>query len=223
MKFGNRSNRNVLVAGVLLIAIGFIIMNLEDADNGMGPLALTLAPILILSGYGLGIASIFHGNVSMNKWKNQLPFLAAGWSVFLVSLFVYVITLEDTASLWDCAEFIACAYKLQVPHAPGAPLFLMIGRVFSLFALDDNLMVAYWVNMSSAVSSALAVMFTFWIVVMLGRRIDRNASKFSLITAAFVAAFSIAFADSFWFSAVEAETYAMAILFLVVCFWAILK
>ena len=96
MSFSNKGNRILLLASVAFIAFGFILMKAEAAKNGMGPLALTLAPILILNGYGLGIASIFHGNVSMNKWKNQLPFLAAGWSVFLVSLFVYVCSLVST-------------------------------------------------------------------------------------------------------------------------------
>lgn len=206
-----------------MISVGFIVMKLDPAEYGLGFLALTVAPALVVLGFVVGILSIFHGTFSIDRIKYQLSFLIVGWATFIVSFIVYVITLEETASLWDCAEFIACAYKLQVPHAPGAPLFLMIGRLFSLFALGDKMMVAYWVNMTSAISSAVTVMFTFWSVVMLGKRIAPESSDFSLILAGIIGAFSIAFADSFWFSAVEAETYAMATMFLIICFWAILK
>ena len=171
----------------------------------------------------MGMISIFRNPINWGKWKSQLQFLISGWAVFIVSFIVYMLTLEETASLWDCSEFIACAYKLQVPHAPGAPLFLMIGRVFSLFSFGDRMEVAYWINMTSALSSAFAVMFTFWTVVMLGKKIRSSANDFSLILAGLVGALTIAFADSFWYSAVEAETYAMATLFLAICFWAILK
>jgi hypothetical protein len=212
-----------LLLGLALIIVGFIVMKLEPAEFGLGFLALTIAPILILSGYILGIKSIFPKSICIDKWKQDAPFLISGWATFFVSLTVYVLTLEETASLWDCAEFIACAYKLQVPHPPGTPLFLMIGRTFSMFALGDNMKVAFWINMSSAVSSAVSVMFVFWSVVMLGRRINSKASKFALTLSGLVGGFSIAFADSFWFSAVEAETYAMATMFLAICFWAILK
>ena len=198
-------------------------MKLEPAPQGYGPWALIVAPILVLSGFILGIVSIFSGPKISITWKNQSMFLVVGWLVFGFSFIIYMITLEETASLWDCAEFIACAYKLQVPHAPGAPLFLLVGRMFSLLAFGDEMTVAYWVNVTSALSSAFTVMFTFWTVIMLARKLHISASKFGLILAGLVGAFSIAFADSFWFSAVEAETYAMATLFLIVAFWAILK
>ncbi|MCK5281408.1 MAG: DUF2723 domain-containing protein, partial [Cyclobacteriaceae bacterium] len=198
-------------------------MKLESGEYGLGFMALTIAPILVLSGYVIGIISIFHGTIRTVKWKSEMPFLIGGWVVFFISLIIYILTLEETASLWDCSEFIACAYKLQVPHAPGAPLFLMIGRIFSLLSLGNRMEVAFWVNMTSAMSSALAVMFTFWSVVMLGRRLKSKATDFTLILAGAIGAFSIAFADSFWYSAVEAETYAMAALFIAINFWAILK
>jgi MFS family permease len=213
----------ILLTSLALIAVGFISMKLEPAAHGFGPWALTAAPLLVIAGFTLGHISIFYGAENKFFLKTDRPFLIAGWASFVASLAVYLITLEETASLWDCAEFIACAYKLQVPHAPGAPLFLIIGRLFSMLAFGNTQLVAYWVNVSSAVSSALAVMFAFWSVVMLGRKAHAGASTPSLIIAGSVGAFTIAFADSFWYSAVEAETYAMATLFLIVCFWAILK
>ncbi len=223
MQYFNKKNRLFLIISLLLISIGFVCMKLESGEYGLGFLALTIAPTLVISGYIMGFISIFHGAIHWGKWKSQLLFLISGWAVFFISLAVYVLTLEETASLWDCSEFIACAYKLQVPHAPGAPLFLMIGRIFSLLSFGNRMEVAYWINMSSALSSAFAVMFTFWSVIMLGRRLKSNATDFSLILAGAVGAFTIAFADSFWYSAVEAETYAMATLFVAIIFWAILK
>ena len=218
-----KKNAFILYVSLFLLALGFLLMKLEPAPHGYGPLALTVAPLPIVSGFSLGVFAIFFGTIDVKAWKSQRPILIAGWAVFLVSLVVYMRTLEDTASLWDCAEFIACAYKLQVPHAPGAPLFLMIGRIFSFLAFGDRLQVAYWINTSSALSSALTVMFTFWTVVMLGRKIKPNADNFTLTLSGITGSLVIAFADSFWFSAVEAETYAMATFFFVLVFWAILK
>src|SRR5690606_9290411 len=86
-----------------------------------------------------------------------------GWLTFLIASLVYIITLEPTASYWDCGEFISAAYKLQVVHQPGAPLFLMIGKIFSLFASGPET-VAFWVNVSSALSSSATIMFLFWTI-----------------------------------------------------------
>ena len=132
-----KKNKGLLILSLVFVIIGFIIMKLEPAAHGFGPWALIVAPTIILSGYLLGFVSIFHGAIHFDKhwWKD--PYLTWGWIVFLIALVVYTITLEETASLWDCSEFIACAYKLQVPHAPGAPLFLMIGRIFSLLSFGD--------------------------------------------------------------------------------------
>src|SRR5688572_11772243 len=93
-----------------------------------------------------------------------------GWVVFLISLAVYTITIEPTASFWDCGEFIACSYKLLVPHPPGAPLFLLIGRLFSMLAADEN-SVAVMVNMVSALSSAFTILFLFWTITYLARKL----------------------------------------------------
>src|SRR4051812_28579529 len=93
-----------------------------------------------------------------------------GWLIFLIATAVYVLTVEPTASFWDCGEFIACAFKLQVPHPPGAPLFLLLGRLFSFLALGDVTRVAFWVNMISVLSSSFTVLFLFWSITLLSKR-----------------------------------------------------
>ncbi|KYG83342.1 glycosyltransferase family 117 protein [Roseivirga echinicomitans] len=153
-----------------------------------------------------------------------------GWAVFIASLIVYILTLEETASFWDSGEFIAIAYKLEVSHPPGAPLYMLIGRMFSLFAFGDVTQVAYWINMVSAVSSAFAVLFLYWTIVMLGRKLinaelgnETHVQKILLAGAGVVGAMSFAFTDSFWFSAVEGEVYGMSSFFTAFVFWAMLK
>lgn len=148
-----------------------------------------------------------------------------GWAVFAVALVVYSLTLESSVSLWDCGEFISAAYKLQVVHPPGAPLFLMVGRLFALLS-PDPAHVGFWVNMLSAVSSAGCVMFTFWITTHFAQKLvaEDNANRNTLIIGAgVVAALTNTFLDSFWFSAVEAEVYAMSSFFTSLTFWAILR
>ena len=93
--------------------------------------------------------------------------IIGGWIAFLTALVTYILTVEPTASYWDAGEFIACSSKLQVPHPPGAPFFLLTGRMFSLLGGDDPTRIAYWVNMLSVVSSAFFVMFIFWIITHL--------------------------------------------------------
>ena len=156
-----------------------------------------------------------------------------GWSAFLVAAIVYTLTLEPTASFWDCGEFISAAFKLQVVHQPGAPLFLMIGRIFSLLAGDDLSRVAYWVNMSSALASAATILFLFWTITALTKKIflRSNGSNEKLtptqliiiMGSGMVGALAYTFSDSFWFSAVEAEVYALSSLCTAIVFWAILK
>lgn len=218
-----KRNIQLLLLSLSLITAGFLVMKFDPSESAYGFWALTIGPVMVVVGFIFGIISVFHDMNLIACWKGQWKMLIAGWSIFVVSFAVFQNTMEQTASLWDCAEFIACAYKLQVPHAPGAPLFLMIGRIFTLFSFGEVTKVAYWVNMTSVLSSAVTVMFVFWSIVMLARKINPKSSDFSLMLAGSVGASSIAFADSFWFSAVEAETYAMATLFLVVCFWSILK
>ena len=154
--------------------------------------------------------------------------LALGWLSFLVAAFVFISTMEPTVSFWDCGEFIATAYKLQVGHPPGAPLFLMIGRLFSLFSTPEN--VAYSVNLISALSSAFTILFLFWTISALGKKLLKKKSEelsmgeiSVVLGSALVGALAYTFSDTFWFSAVEAEVYAMSSLFTAIVFWAILR
>lgn len=153
-----------------------------------------------------------------------------GWLVFGIATLVYWLTVEPTASFWDCGEFIAASYKLQVPHPPGAPMFLLINRMFSFFALGDVSRVAYWINISSVLCSSFSILFLFWSISLLGRKILKvTASTISvsqayvLLGSSAIGALAYTFSDSFWFSAVEAEVYAMSSFFTAFVFWAILK
>jgi len=154
-----------------------------------------------------------------------------GWLVFAVALITYWLTMEETASYWDCGEFIAVSYKLQVPHPPGAPLFLLMGRIFSFLAMGDVTRVAYWINFMSVLASAFTILFLFWSITLFGRKM-MGLSKDSEITtdqtwvlmgAGLVGALAYTFSDSFWFSAVEAEVYAMSSFFTAFVVWGILK
>ncbi len=155
----------------------------------------------------------------------------AGWAIFLVAIATYMLTLEPTASLWDCGEFIACADKLQVPHPPGAPFFLLTGRMFSFFAGGDVTKVAYWINTMSALSSAFTVLFLFWSITLLARKMVKKTTDgaysvgegIAILGAGAIGALALTFSDSFWFSAVEAEVYAMSIFFTAFVVWAMLK
>ncbi len=161
-----------------------------------------------------------------------------GWIAFLISAAVYLLTLEPTVSLWDCGEFIASAFKLQVGHPPGAPLFMILARFFSLFAGSDVTKVAFMVNALSAIASALTVMFLYWTITHLAWRLLRyrmNNSvssdedsislkdKIIILGSGLVGALAYTFTDTFWFSAVEGEVYATSSLFTAVVFWAVLK
>ncbi len=153
-----------------------------------------------------------------------------GWLVFVLATTVYALTVEPTASFWDSGEFIATSYTLGVPHAPGAPLYLLIGRLFSFLAMDNPLQVAYWVNMLSVLCSGLTVMFLFWIITLLGQKILKvqhgviNLKQtIQLIGSGIIGALAFTFSDTFWFSAVEAEVYAMSILFTALVVWAMLR
>ncbi|MEN8158196.1 MAG: DUF2723 domain-containing protein [Bacteroidota bacterium] len=155
--------------------------------------------------------------------------LLLGWTSFLIALVVYFLTLEPTVSLWDCGEFIASSYKLQVGHPPGAPLFMMIGRVFSLFASDTG-QVAKMINAVSAFASAFTILFLFWTITHLLKKILTRpdqamtlSTRIIILGGAFTGAMAYTFSDTFWFSAVEGEVYATSSLFTAVVFWAILK
>lgn len=160
--------------------------------------------------------------MTFNKTNNLI-----GWLLFLCSTALYLFTLESTASYWDSGEFIAASYKLEIPHPPGAPLFLLIGRLWSLMALGNVEWVAYAVNALSAVTSGLAVMFLYWSIVMIAdkllKKISNQPSPGLLIASGVVGALSFAFSDSFWTSATETEVYAFSIFLTALVFWAILK
>ncbi|AMM51627.1 glycosyltransferase [Rufibacter sp. DG15C] len=154
-----------------------------------------------------------------------------GWLVFAVATITYILTLEPTASFWDAGEFIACSYKLLVPHPPGAPFYLLLGRIFSLFAFGDVTQVAWWVNMLSALSSSFTVLFLFWTITILARKLlvqDRTVEPtmgqtIAIMGSAAVGALAFTFSDSFWFSAVEAEVYALSAFFTAFVVWAMLR
>lgn len=161
--------------------------------------------------------------MTFKKWNTYL-----GWSVFLIATIVYFVTAEPTVSLWDCGEYITAAYKLEVGHPPGAPLFMVLGRLFSFFASPEN--VAVWINRLSGLSSSLTILFMFWSVTMLGKKIILNrkselslGDKIAILASSTVGSLAYTFSESFWFSAVEGEVYAMASLFTAIVFWAILK
>lgn len=154
----------------------------------------------------------------------------SGWTVFMVAAVTYLMTIEPTASLWDCGEFIASAFKLEVGHPPGNPVFMVMARFFTLFAGGDVSNVAAMVNAMSALVSALTILFLFWTITHLARKIlIKNEDQFNsgriiaVIAAGIVGALAFTFSDSFWFSAVEGEVYATSSLFTAVVFWAILK
>ncbi|MDP4184492.1 MAG: DUF2723 domain-containing protein [Bacteroidota bacterium] len=152
-----------------------------------------------------------------------------GWIVFCISTFVYILTLEPTVSWWDCGEFIPSAYKLEVCHPPGAPLYLLLGRFFSLFAFSKA-QVALAVNLLSALASSFTVLFLFWTITHISRRIicakDGQITPsriIAIIGAGVVGSLAFAFSDTFWFSAVEAEVYALSSFFTAITFWAVLR
>lgn len=152
-----------------------------------------------------------------------------GWFVFVIASYVYFSTIEPTASWWDCGEYIATAYKLQVGHPPGAPFFQLMGRFFSLFAFGDTAKVALMVNIMSALFSSLTILFLFWSITALVRKVvikDEEYSDgriFTVLGGGLVGALAYTFSDSFWFSAVEGEVYAMSSFFTALVFWSILK
>ena len=153
-----------------------------------------------------------------------------GWLTFLIAAFVYCSTIEPTASFWDCPEFITTGYRLEVGHPPGAPFFMLTANLFSQFASDAT-QVARMVNYMSALMSGACIMFLFWSVTHLLRKlvVKEDSTEISLpkvitiIGSGLVGAFAYCFSDTFWFSAVEGEVYAFSSLFTAVVFWLILK
>ena len=158
-------------------------------------------------------------NFNFNKWNTIL-----GWTAFAIALITYSLTVEPTMSFWDCGEYISTAAKLEVGHPPGAPLFQILGAFFAMFAFNKET-VALMVNMLSVFSSAFTILFMFWSSTILLKKIisqyteiDKNKA-IVILGSSFVGSLAFTFSDSFWSSAVEAEVYAMASLFIALLFW----
>ncbi|GAA3601651.1 DUF2723 domain-containing protein [Flavivirga amylovorans] len=156
---------------------------------------------------------------NFKKWNTVL-----GWFSFLIALVTYTLTVEPTVSFWDAGEYILTSSKLQVGHPPGAPLFQMFGAFFSIFALEPS-QIGWVMNMMSAVSSAFTILFMFWTITLLlkklvGNNEDLNKSQsMAILGSGLVGSLAFTFTDSFWFNAVETEVYAMATLIMAILFW----
>ena len=151
-----------------------------------------------------------------------------GWGIFVVAAIVYLMTIEPTASFWDCGEFITTAYRLEVGHPPGAPLFMILGRLFTMLA-PSTASIPVMVNIMSALASAFTILFLFWSITHLARKIigsgenETLSELIAILGAGAVGALAYTFSDTFWFSAVEGEVYGTSSLFTALVFWAILK
>lgn len=152
-----------------------------------------------------------------------------GWLVFAIAYITYLLTMEATASLWDCGEFLSTAYRLEVGHSPGAPLFMMLGRLFGILAPSPD-KVAVFINSMSALMSAFTILFLFWTITHFAKKLvsrqEEALSQGNLIAimgAGIVGALAYTFSDTFWFSAVEGEVYATSSFFTAIVFWAVLK
>ena len=150
---------------------------------------------------------------------------ALGWLTFGIALLTYTLTLEPTVSYWDCGEYIATSVKLEVGHPPGAPLFQMMGAFFAMFTNDVS-QIAMMVNFMSALASAFTILFLFWTITALAKKVvEKNSgeltkgSSIAILGSGLVGALAYTFSDSFWFSAVEAEVYAMSSFLMALLFW----
>src|SRR3569833_686575 len=161
-----------------------------------------------------------------NKINNLL-----GWLCFVIASTTYILTLEPSVSFWDCGEFISCAYRLQVAHQPGYPMFAMLGKMFSLLSFGNNAKVPYFTNMGSALASGATIMFLFWSITAIAKKLlaakqdaaeDKDRTLL-IMGAGLVGALAFTYTDTFWFSAVETIVFAISMLCTAVGFWAILK
>ncbi|MFC2086804.1 DUF2723 domain-containing protein [Bacteroidota bacterium] len=163
----------------------------------------------------------------MNQYKTINTI--TGWIIFLIASFIYLSTIEPTASLWDCGEFIASGYKFEVGHPPGAPFFMLLVRFFTLFAGDNIELVPKLANALSALASSFTILFLFWTITHLSKKIinkDQEPDLYQtilIIGSGIVGALAYTFSDTFWFSAVEGEVYATSSLITAIVFWIILK
>jgi hypothetical protein len=161
-----------------------------------------------------------------NKINNLL-----GWLCFVIASATYILTLEPSVSFWDCGEFISCAYRLQVAHQPGYPVFAMLGKAFSLLSFGNNAKVPYFTNMMAAISSGATIMFLFWTITALAKKlllskvgeIIDDTRLILIMGAGLVGALAFTYTDTFWFSAVETIVFAISSLCTAVVFWGILK
>jgi len=157
---------------------------------------------------------------NFKKWNTLL-----GWFSFLIALITYSLTVEPTVSFWDAGEYILTSSKLEVGHPPGAPFFQMLGAFFSIFTFGNTELIGWMMNMMSAIASAFTILFMFWTITLLLKKIvvgnnDITQSKaIAILGSGFVGSLAFAFTDSFWFNAVETEVYAMATLIMSVLFW----
>ncbi|HPS13993.1 MAG TPA: DUF2723 domain-containing protein, partial [Prolixibacteraceae bacterium] len=153
--------------------------------------------------------------------------IIVGWFTFLVAAITYLMTLEPRASFWDCGEFITTAFKFEVGHPPGAPLFMIIGRFFTL--LGNSMSASFWMNVLSALASAFTILFLFWTITHLTKRLVSTENEptmgemITILGSGLIGALAYTFSDTFWFSAVEAEVYGTSSFFTAIVFWAILK
>ena len=159
------------------------------------------------------------------RWNNLV-----GWGVFAIAAIVYLMTMEPVSSLWDCSEFIATSYKLEVGHPPGAPLFMMLARLATLFAFGNPDYVGMAVNAMNSLASAFCILFLFWTITHLARRMaTRNGAELTrptivaILGAGAVGALAYTFTDTFWFSAIEGEVYALSSMFTALVVWLMLK
>ncbi|MFA6924055.1 MAG: DUF2723 domain-containing protein [Bacteroidales bacterium] len=152
-----------------------------------------------------------------------------GWFVFIIASAVYILTKEPTASFWDCGEYIACCYKLEVGHPPGAPTFMLVGKLFTLLSSGNVKLVPEMVNIMSNLASGFTILFLFWSITALAKKIAfknneiTNEKIFIVLGSGLVGALAYTFSDSFWFSAVEGEVYASSSFYTAIVFWAMLK
>ncbi len=174
----------------------------------------------------------------MRLFKNQKPMNfkrinnITGWIVCLIACTVYILTTEAGGSLWDCGEFVSSCFKVQIPHPPGAPLFILLGRIAIILTGSNPMTAAKSVNILNALASGFCILFLFWSTTYFARRIVRKDSGdqpytlgqiVTIMAAGAVGALAYTFSDSFWYSAVEGEVYAMSSFFTAIVFWAILK
>ena len=138
-----------------------------------------------------------------------------GWLCFLIASVTYILTLEPSVSFWDCGEFISCAYRLQVAHQPGYPVFAMLGKLFSLLSMGNNAKVSFFTNMGSGLASGGTIMLLFWTITALAKKMlvtrneePKDSNLYLIMGAGLVGALAFTYSDTFWFSAVETIVFA---------------